>query len=142
MSKPAWLEIAEGELGVKELAGGAAEARIVKYHATTTLKATSDEVPWCSAFANWCIQRAGLKGTGLANARSWLTWGKRLEEPREGCIVVFKRGSNPTSGHVAFFVGMDGNYLRVLGGNQSDCVKVSRYPVADVLGYRWPKGDE
>ena len=136
--KPSWYEIAQGELGVKELAGGAAEARIVKYHATTTLKATSDEISWCSSFVNWCITRAGLKGTNFANARSWLTWGKRLDEPQEGCIVVFRRGTNPKSGHVAFFVGQDGNYIRVLGGNQGDMVKVLCFPVADVLGYRWP----
>lgn len=136
--KPSWYAIAQGELGVTEIPGPSNEPRIVKYHASTTLRATQDYVPWCSAFANWCIQRAGLKGTGLANARSWLKWGKALDDPVEGCIVIFKRGTNPQSGHVAFFVGQDGNYVRVLGGNQGDMVKVSRFPVADVIGYRWP----
>lgn len=65
-------------------------------------------------------------------------WGKRLTEPREGCIVVFKRGTNPKSGHVAFYVGKDGDYIRALGGNQGDMVKVSRFPATSVLGYRWP----
>ena len=23
-----------------------------------------DDIPWCSAFANWCVQAAGIKGTG------------------------------------------------------------------------------
>lgn len=135
---PKWLEIAEREIGVKELKGGAAEARIVKYHSATTLKATSDEVPWCSAFVNWVMQQAGYKGTGLANARSWLKWGHEITEPRLGCIVVFRRGTNPSLGHVAFYEGDDGNLIKVLGGNQGDMVRQGRYPKSDVIGYRWP----
>jgi len=137
--KTPWYEAARGELGVREIVGPAANARIVKYHACTTLKATSDDVPWCSAFVNWCFQRVGLTGTGLANARSWLKWGKAIDTPVEGCVVVFKRGRNPKSGHVGFVVGDDGETLRVLGGNQGDMVKVSRFKKADVLGYRWPE---
>lgn len=136
--KPKWLEIAEGEIGVHEVAGHAANPRIVKYHAATTLKATSDEIPWCSSFANWVMIQAGYKGTGMANARSWLKWGKPLDTPVEGCIVVFKRGSNPAAGHVAFLKKDEGGYVAVVGGNQSDSVKVSRFPKTAVIGYRWP----
>jgi uncharacterized protein (TIGR02594 family) len=59
----------------------------------------------------------------------------------EGCIAIFKRGA-PPSGHVAFYVGGDNDpaFIRCLGGNQGDMVKCSRYPIADLLGYRWPKG--
>ena len=84
------------------------------------------------------MKQAGIKGTGLANARSWLTWGAKLEKPAEGCVVVLKRGL-PPSGHVTLFAADNGDgTVKCLGGNQGDQVKYSNYPIADVLGYRWP----
>ncbi|MGL4677802.1 MAG: TIGR02594 family protein [Plesiomonas shigelloides] len=128
-------EIAKGEIGQKEIVGPADNQRIVEYHGTTTLKATDDETPWCSAFVNWCHHQAGIPGTNSAAARSWLNWGVSVTDPQEGDVVIFKRG-NPPSGHVAFFVKREGDIIRCLGGNQSDQVKISGYKVADVLGYR------
>ena len=128
-------EIGRGEIGQKEIAGSADNPRIVEYHQATSLKATNDETPWCSAFVNWCYKQAGIKGTNSAAARSWLNWGKELKQPVEGCVVVLKRGA-PPSGHVGFFVRQEGNLIYVLGGNQSDQVKVSAYKATDVLSYR------
>ncbi len=131
------LEIATAEIGVKEIRGWEDNPRIVEYHQCTSLRAGNDEVPWCSSFCNWVLKQLGVTGTGSAAARSWLRWGAALDEPLSGCIVVLKRGK-PPSGHVGFFVRKtpDG-LIKVLGGNQSDCVKVSSYREADVLGYRW-----
>jgi uncharacterized protein (TIGR02594 family) len=139
MTQPKWMEYAEREIGTKEIAGEEDNKRIIEYHACTTLKATDDETAWCSSFVNWCMEMAGLKGTRSAAARSWLDWGKVLDTPEVGCIVVLKRGQ-PPSGHVCFYAGPDTDpaYIRCLGGNQSDMVKCSRYPVADILGLRWP----
>ncbi len=131
------LEIATAEIGVKEICGDRDNPRIVEYHQCTALKATDDETPWCSAFANWVVNQLGLKGTDNAMARSWLRWGSPFPEPQPGCIVVLKRGA-PPSGHVGFFVRKaPGGLIKVLGGNQGNCVKVSTFKEADVLGYRW-----
>lgn len=133
-----WMAIAEKEIGVKEIPGSNDNPRIVEYHSATTLKATDDETPWCSAFVNWCMSMAGITGTKSAAARSWLDWGTPLDEPIRGAIVILKRGA-PPSGHVGFVELDMGDTIRVLGGNQSDCVKYSTYKKATVLGYRWPK---
>ena len=69
--KTPWIDIAKGEMHQAEIPGPMANPRIVEYHATTSLKATFDEVPWCSAFVNWVMEQAGIKGTGSAKARSW-----------------------------------------------------------------------
>lgn len=135
---PKWLEIANAEKGTIEKRGGE-NPRIIEYHATTTLAAKEDEVSWCSSFVNWCMKQADIKGTGLANARSWLDWGEKLETPVEGCVVILKRGV-PPSGHVGFFLREHDGRIAVLGGNQSDQVKVSTFPADMVLGYRWPNG--
>lgn len=132
-----FIEIAEGELGVEEIVGDKDNPRILEYHSTTTLKATHDEVSWCSSFVNWVVKKAGYEGTNSAAARSWLKWGKPIETPEVGCIVVLKRGL-PPSGHVCFYVEDFNDKIKCLGGNQSNKVKYSFYPKSDVLSYRVP----
>lgn len=131
------LEIAKAEIGTKEKPGKEDNPRILEYHQTTRLKAVKDEVPWCSAFVNWALKQAGIEGTGNPMARSFLKWGSPLKSPVPGCVVVLKRGPAPF-GHVAFFIRRSRvGFVDVLGGNQSDQVKISTYRETDVLGYRW-----
>jgi len=134
--KAPWFDIAmrEMERGVKEISGSVHNRRIVGYHQATTNRATTDEIPWCSSFVNWCVQQAGIKGTQNALANSWLNWGRKLRSPQRGCIVVVKTSSN----HVAFYDGEEGNRIRLLGGNQRDQVKISSYSKSSVRAYRWP----
>jgi uncharacterized protein (TIGR02594 family) len=131
--EPLWYKIAKRELltGIEEIPGPKDNPRIVQYHQATTLKATDDETPWCSSFVNWCLEQAGIKGTRDARAISWRDWGRELDEPRHGCIAVFPH-------HVGFYAEDNGDYIRVLGGNQSDAVTISNYAGDAVLTYRWP----
>jgi uncharacterized protein (TIGR02594 family) len=136
-----WFEIAKTEMdaGVEEITGPNHNPRVLEYHATTTLRAGTDEVAWCSAFVNWCIERAGFKGTKSAAAKSWLKWGQALDEPRQGCIIVFDRGTQPWQGHVGFYAGEHGTeHVYVLGGNQRNQVNISSYRKRKIVGYRWP----
>lgn len=135
--EPRWLVIARRELGTTEIPGDRDNPRIVEYHQATSLKATDDETAWCSAFVNWCMREAGLPRTDSAMARSWLKWGTAISAPRPGCVVVFSRGAYP-QGHVAFFVGREGDRIRVLGGNQGNRVSIAANGTERVLGYRWP----
>lgn len=144
--KPQWLEIAEKEIGVKEMLGGENQ-RIIEYHSSTTLKAIEDEVPWCSSFVNWCFQQCGMAGTGSALASSWLKWGTKLDEPKIGCVVVVKRkgsksdkSTGSTTGyHVGFYVGRTPESISILGGNQADSVKVSSFTLSKYKNfYIWP----
>lgn len=134
-----WMPIAIAEMGVKEYSGAADNPRIVQYLKSTTLGGTAssqDETPWCSAFANWCVEQSGYAGTDSAWARSWLNWGQKTTTPKRGCIVVFSR--NGGGGHVAFYIGETANAIKVLGGNQSNEVRISEYPKDRFLGYRIP----
>lgn len=138
---PAWLSIARAEIGTTERPGlKDNEARILEYLATCG-RFTDDETPWCSAFANWCVGRAGLAGTHKANARSWLEWGTSLTAPKLGCItVLWREARSSAKGHVGFFLENDKSGVRLLGGNQNNAVSILSYPHERVLGYRWPSG--
>ena len=90
----------------------------------------------CSCYVNKKIQDAGGKGTRSPAARSWLRWGREVTEPSEGDIVIFKRGNSSWQAHVAFFISKDEEYVQCLGGNQGNDVKISRYPIDNVISYR------
>jgi len=133
-----WLAIALAEKGTHEFPGDADNPRIVEYLHSTNLGAPAwneDETAWCSAFVNWCIEKAGYEGTDSAWAKSWVRWGKQIKKPVVGCVAVFTREGG---GHVGFYMGKTETTIRVLGGNQSDAVNESSYPKSRLLGYRLP----
>jgi len=129
-------EIAKKEIGITEVAGKANNPRIILYHKACDSGFTSDEIPWCAAFMNWCLQKAGGRGTRSAMARSFLAWGKKVTTPKPGDLVVFKRGDDGISGHVCFFVSETKLSVKVLAGNESDSVSYAVYSKSGILGYR------
>jgi uncharacterized protein (TIGR02594 family) len=141
-----WMKIARKKLGIHEIPGPRANAFIVECLKSTTLGKPdnqSDETAWCSAFANRIMQLAGIKGTNSAWARSWLNWGREPNDAEfgEGVIVILERG--PSFGHVGFledweYSQVDGNKVKLLGGNQGDAVSEAWFPMNRVLGYRVP----
>lgn len=143
VDEPPWMAVAraELELGVMEIRGPEAHPRIVGYHAVTTLRATSDEVAWCSSGACWCLEEVDIRSPRSARARDWLAWGHEISFPVPGCIAVFARGKNPQQGHVGFVAGVeaDGDLL-ILGGNQGNTWSIERYPAHRLLSLRMPPG--
>jgi len=133
-----WMSIARGELGVHEIKGSEHNPRILKYHLATTLKGSTDEIPWCSSFVCWVFEEARITSTKSAMARSWLGWGKKIENPYPGCVAVFSRGANLVSGHVGFYLRDTPKSIVILGGNQADTVSESFYAKSRLLGYREP----
>jgi uncharacterized protein (TIGR02594 family) len=108
---------------------------------------SADEVPWCSAFVNYVCWLYGTERTENLRARSWLLVGRKIElhDAVVGFdIVILKRGGEDqpgpevinAQGHVGFFVGADKDFVSVHGGNQSDSVNISRYPISQILGIR------
>ncbi len=140
-------DIAQVFIGEKEIGGGMDNPLILAMLRTDNKWPEGDEVPWCSAFVNFVCKLLRLPRSKDLRARSWLTVGKgiKLEDAEPGFdVVVLKRGKGEqpgpevlqAPGHVGFYAGMFYGFIEVLGGNQGDTVKVSRYPVDRLLGVR------
>jgi uncharacterized protein (TIGR02594 family) len=142
--KPAWLSAAIGQLGVAEVSGAKSNPRILDYRkiGKTPLGGDDGAVAWCAIFVNAMLEKSEVAGSASAMARSYVRHAafERLTVPMVGCIAVKSSSRGPSSGHVGFYVGEDGAYVYLLGGNQSDSVNISAFRKAEFVGYFWPKG--
>ncbi len=97
----------------------------------------TDELDWCAAFINYCLETAGYSGTGHPGARSFF-WNKhqhfiKLEEPVYGCVAVFRNRNfdepewETGLGHVGFVTSWTDTTLTLLGGNQDKTVRTRTY---------------
>jgi uncharacterized protein (TIGR02594 family) len=139
MDDTRWLKEAWREFGEAERAGARENPRIVAlFRDAHHPEVTRDEIAWCAAYVGACLERAGIPSTRSLLARSYLKWGISLSEPRIGAIAVLSRGSDPSQGHVGFWLGEAEESVVLLGGNQGNAVSVTRYPKGRLLSMRWP----
>ncbi len=137
---PKWLHIAIDELGVEEVPGKDKNPRIAEYHKAVSDSGADEDTSWCSSFACWCMERAGIVSPRSMLARSWLNWGHPIQEPRIGCKAIIERGGESWMAHVGDAIGWTDDYIYLIGGNQQNMVRVSVYSRDKVIGYRWPEG--
>lgn len=134
------LKIAISQIGEKEIKGSEHNEQIISYAEETGISGiTTDEIPWCSTFVNWCAMKADLPYSGKPNARSWINTGKTTTDPTPGDIVVFWRESiRSWKGHVGIFMGFNHDNSKVfcLGGNQNNEINISEYNADRVLSFR------
>lgn len=139
-----WLDEARRYMGLREVAGAKHNPTILSWAQRLGVKVLGiqvrdDETAWCGLFVAHCIS-VSLPEEPLVSiavrAKEWLNFGRRLDTPALGCVVVLDR---PGGGHVGFYVGEDAaGYVHVLGGNTGNAVATARMEKARVLGYRWP----
>lgn len=82
-------------------------------------ESAGDCTAWCAATVSWCMKRCGyqLPKDAIA-ALAWRGYGKQVERPDIGDLVVFKAGKG-YGGHVGFYAGAEEGRVIVRGGNQS-----------------------
>lgn len=132
------IDIALGEYGVAEFPGDVNNPEVMKYyHETGRTWVSSETTPWCDAFVDWVIMKAGGKPTPGLNARAWLKAREVVETPEQGDVVIlWRKSKNSPFGHVGFFIKETDKMVLLLGGNQSNQVKISAYRKDRILGYR------
>jgi uncharacterized protein (TIGR02594 family) len=142
-AEPVWMREALRFKGLTEIPGPKSNATIMDW-----AKALggwiagfyqNDDTPWCGLFMAHCFG-VTLPGEPLpANplgALQWNKFGTSLTTPVLGAVLVFER---PGGGHVGLYVGEDDDNYIVLGGNQSNTVKLSLVEKKRCVGIRWPR---
>ncbi len=143
-------DIAQRFVGTKEVDGAMDNPQLMAMLTLDNNWPKNDEVPWCSAFVNYICWLLRLPRSKSLLARSWLDVGMGVNDIEQAFpgydVVILQRGSgeqpgpeNTTApGHVGFFAGMtpDWEYVELLGGNQRDQVKISRYHKDRILAVR------
>jgi len=94
-----------------------------------------DKTPWCAAFVSWALIDTGIAALKTLSSQAYASYAQEInwrtwENVRANDIVVFKSRTR-SGGHVGFFRGYNPSTGRVaiLGGNQSDTVKISNFKV-------------
>jgi len=92
---------------------------------------------WCARFLNFVLERTGRRGTGSNLARSFATYGRRVDGPQIGAIAVMTRGEG--GGHVGVVSGVDraGNPI-IISGNHNRRVAEAVYPRSRIYAYVMP----
>ncbi len=140
-----WMEIAWENVGVAETAGAAATPDVLNYFVLAGRPdIVSDEVPWCAAFVNACLARAGISLAAIPRedrlmARKCRLLGTPIAAPRVGALAILRRGNDPSSGHVGFVTGWTATHVHLLGGNQANSVSIQAFTRDAVLEFRWPE---
>jgi uncharacterized protein (TIGR02594 family) len=137
------LNAAGAYLGVEEWPGAKHNPLILGMFADTGHNIQDDETPWCAAFVGSVLASLGLPHSGKLNARSYEKYGTEvpIQSAQPGDVVVFWRGSPDSwQGHVAFFVGFQGDQVIVRGGNQGNKVSDAAYPTSRIVAIRRADG--
>ncbi|MDL2401272.1 TIGR02594 family protein [Rhizobium mayense] len=142
-TKPSWMREAERLIGLHEGVGAANNPTIIgwakKLGGWISSYYTQDSTPWCGLFQAHCIG-AALPTERLPDnplgALNWATFGRALQTPAPGAILVFKRTGG---GHVTQYYGENETHFCCLGGNQSDAVTNDDWvPKERLVAIRWP----
>lgn len=143
---PPWLQTMRDITGTKEVQGAADSPVIMAWRdeiarrypdmAAYCAGYTHDSIAWCGLTVAYCMAKNGIKPVNeFLWADNWRKFGTKLDKPRLGCILTFKRtGGN----HVAFYEGEEGSNYIIRGGNQSDMVCVQRKAKSELTGMVWP----
>ena len=130
--------LAKRFIGLREVPGVMANPQVLAMLQLVDPAVSRDDVPWCSAFANYICWLLELPRSGSLKARSWESVGCRTLAPEAGWVIsVFWRVSPESGlGHVGFYDHVDDGLVHVIGGNQHDAVSLDGYPLNQLLCHR------
>ncbi|WP_144083606.1 hypothetical protein [Hyphomicrobium nitrativorans] len=140
------LEMAKTHLGERRIPGPDTNPFIEKLFIEVGSPLRGDDHSYCAVGAGAMLKRTGfayIEGEAGQLARNYLKYGHALDEPEEGCLVIFWRVKpNSWQGHVAFVESWTATTLTIVGFNQSGAVTRMTVPRtgsrSQVLGYRRP----
>lgn len=141
------------EFGTLEAPGAANNAKIIGWQRELEAAGLGgayagayrqDAIPWCGLFMGIIAHRANRERRPERNppklylsALQWTGFGNPVPKGAAalGDVLVFKRKGG---GHVGLYVGEDASAFHILGGNQSDRVKIARLSKQRLVAVRRP----
>ena len=117
-------QVAEAEVGVREVGGANDGPRVREYQASVKVHPPlgSPDYPWCAAFCTWVYREAGLDGswitcsTGLACTNA-AKMGFVSDTPRTGALLSW------CGTHIGILIEpVGGGLWRTIEGNSGDAV--------------------
>jgi uncharacterized protein (TIGR02594 family) len=153
-----WMEIVTQEAvaarGVRENSSPLRGMIENKYHDYVRMEEATHAAAWCASFACWALHEKGYSNPRSSGSRFFIDTEERhfqqVDEARYGAIAVWSdcnsSGRTRNSGHVSFVFGKftdsdTTNIFLVLGGNQGDRLKVSRYDCTGDPFFSYRKSD-
>ena len=126
------------DLGTKEIPGPSNNPKVMQFLTFLDPKIKEESASWCSAALNYWAKECNLPLSGSLAARSWLKVGKKTTTPTRGNDIVILWRESPQSwkGHVGIYFHHNKDEVWILGGNQSDEVNITRFPISRVLEFR------
>jgi uncharacterized protein (TIGR02594 family) len=141
------VQLAQGELGVRESPPGSNESPRIRQYRTATAGAENIPGPWCAYFVSWLAREAGApigaNGNGTGYVPTLTNWGKQVgrfvgaeNRPSPGDIVIFDRGGIPGHTGIVENIAADGR-VHTIEGNSSNRVARRSYAgtSAEIIGY-------
>lgn len=101
----------------------------------------NDDTAWCAAFVGHVLKHCGYTNSGSLLARSYLNYGTPVSvaDMQPGDVIIWSRGNSSWQGHVEFALAKQGMFVKVIGGNVQDQVKVYNRKIDNsLLGIRRP----
>lgn len=88
-------------------------------------------LPWCAAFASWCLSVPGMPLVRQAGAQKLGKSFLWVATPEPGDVMWFPTG--PSTGHCGIVVGIGDREVAVVEGNSGNAVRCVRRRTADVF---------
>jgi uncharacterized protein (TIGR02594 family) len=134
---PPWMAEMHRKMGLNEVKDNAALSSWLRSFGR--FLGDPKNLPWCGDAVESCIAKT-LPSEPLPSnpffAQAWAKFGKDVHGPVVGAIGVIKWSA--TSGHVGIVAGVTGDRVNLLGGNQSNSINITSFPISKFMAFRWP----
>ena len=131
--------------GLEEIPGKKNNQEIVKlFHFLGHDWVDNDEVAWCAALFGSKLLKHGYKIPEIKHSlssRKYSETGVKVDIPVFGRdYVILWRGNTDDGvhGHIGWFITIKGDYIYMLGGNQSNTINSAKFPTYKIDGFYTP----